>query len=195
TDSGDKDYPSAYVTFKDKKTGKSLGTYLVSLYYTDDALLTQVVFSAPHLGDRPQQVKVDGKTYDVSLRYQRIYTPYTFDLKEFRHDVYEGTRKAKNYSSLVRLTDASNNEDREVKIYMNNPLRYDEETFYQSGVLPLGKGTVLQVVHNPSSQLPVVYRAMPWLSLPLLSCILVSIGMIVHFGMKLSSFTQIKLPQ
>jgi ABC-type transport system involved in cytochrome c biogenesis permease subunit len=195
TDSGDKDYPSAYVTFKDKKTGKSLGTYLVSLYYTDDALLTQIVFGAPHLGDRPQRVTVDGKTYEVSLRYQRIYTPYAFDLKEFRHDVYEGTRKAKNYSSLVRLTDPSNNEDREVKIYMNNPLRYDEETFYQSGVLPLGKGTVLQVVHNPSSQLPVVYRAMPWLSLPLLSCILVSIGMIVHFGMKLSSFTQIKLPQ
>jgi ABC-type transport system involved in cytochrome c biogenesis permease subunit len=195
TDSNDKEFPSAYLTFKDKKTGKSLGTYLVSLYYTDDALLTGLVFANPHLGDRPQRVAVDGKTYEVSLRYQRTYMPFTLQLKEFRHDLYEGTNKPKNYSSLVRLTDPSSNEDREVKIYMNNPLRYERETFYQSGVLPLGKGTSLQVVRNPSSQLPLVSVVMPWLSLPLLSCILVGVGMIVHFGAKLSSFTQLKLQQ
>src|SRR5262249_24165176 len=106
TDGADKDFPSAYLTFKDKKTGKALGTYLVSLYYTDDALLSGLVFSNPHLGDRPQHVEVDGKTYDVSHRYQRTYMPFALQLKEFRHDVYEGTTKPKNYSSLVRLTDA-----------------------------------------------------------------------------------------
>ena len=32
---------------------------------------------------------------------------------------------------------------------MNNPLRYNGETFYQSSYLPGDGGTILQVVRNP----------------------------------------------
>jgi ABC-type transport system involved in cytochrome c biogenesis permease subunit len=172
TNSEEEERPSAYIALKEKSTGKALGTYLVSVY-----------FSHPLLPQQPQQVTVGGKTYDLFLRNERNYKPFTFHLKEFHHDLYEGTNTPKNYSSLVRLVDPANKEDREVNIYMNNPLRYEGETFYQSGVLPDDKGTILQVVRNPGWEMPYI------------SCLLVTVGMLWHFGIKLSSFLGVKLQQ
>src|SRR5260370_13712625 len=94
--------------------------------------------------EHPQQVSVDGKTYDVFLRSKRTYKPYSIHLNEFRHDRYMGTDIPKNYSSEVRLVDNNRGEDRETMIYMNHPLRYAGETFYQSSFLPGDQGTILQ---------------------------------------------------
>jgi hypothetical protein len=152
------DAPSAYVTFKKKGTGESLGTYLVSLLLN------------------PQPLTIDGKSYEVALRFKRTYKPYTIHLIKFSHEVYAGTEKPKNFSSLVRLDDPTRGEHREVLIYMNEPLRYRGETFYQSSFLQGDKGTVLQVVRNPG-----------WL-LPYIACTMVSLGMIFHFGLHLIGF-------
>jgi hypothetical protein len=163
------DLSSAYVTFK-KKNGESLGTYLVSLW-----------FSA--LSDRPnQQVTLDGKTYDVTLRWKRTYKPYTVNLLEFRHDLYPGTNIPKNFSSRIRLVDSEQGVDREVTIRMNEPLSYRGETFYQTSFLPGDTGTVLQVVRNPG-----------WI-MPYLSCAMVSVGMLIHFGMHLIGFLSRRVP-
>jgi hypothetical protein len=161
------DMPSAYVTFKKKGTDQSLGTYLVSKWWS--------VWWIPGL-EQPQQVSVDGKTYDVFLRSKRTYKPYSIHLIEFRHDRYLGTDTPKNYSSQVHLTDSSKGVDEEDLIYMNHPLRHAGETFYQSGVLGSDQGTILQVVRNPG-----------WL-LPYISCILVAGGMLIHFGLHLIGF-------
>ena len=56
---------------------------------------------------------------------------------------------------------------------MNQPLRYDGKAFYQAS---FGKGdtlSILQVVENPG-----------WL-LPYISCVLVTIGLMVHFAISL----------
>lgn len=153
-----RDAAAAYVTFRDKTSGASLGTYLFSIYLS------------------PQTVRLDGKDYRVALRFQREYKPYSLHLEEFRHDVYPGTNTPKNFSSKVRLIDKEQNEDREVLIYMNNPLRYRGATFYQASFLEGDAGTVLQVVTNPG-----------WL-MPYFACAMVALGMIVHFGMNLLSF-------
>ena len=152
------DIASAYVTFKKKQTKEVLGTYLISLFL------------------RSQPIVTAGKIYEVSLRPKRTYKPYSLHLIEFRHDKYIGTEKAKNFSSLVRLIDSTRNEDREVKIWMNHPLRHAGETFYQASFLRGDSGTVLQVVRNPG-----------WL-MPYLSCFMVSGGMLVHFCMHLYEF-------
>jgi hypothetical protein len=152
------DTPSAYVTLKSKGSDRTFGTYLVSVLVA------------------PQPVTVDGRAYELSLRFRRTYKPYTFHLLEFRHDRYLGTDKPKNFSSLVRLVDPSVNEDREVKIWMNHPLRHAGETFYQSSFKPGDTGTILQVVRNPG-----------WL-MPYISCVMVSGGMLFHFGMHLYDF-------
>jgi cytochrome c biogenesis protein ResB len=136
--------------------GKSYGTWLVS-----------VVLGAP------QSFTHEGRTYTLAMRSRRWYLPYTVTLKEFRHDVYEGTQIPKNFSSLIQLRDPRRKEDREVLIYMNQPLRYDGKAFYQAS---FGKGdtlSILQVVENPG-----------WL-LPYISCVLVSVGLIIHFTVSL----------
>jgi hypothetical protein len=159
-----RDMPSAYVTLKDKKTGAPLGTYLVSVYLTTPYVL------------QPQEVDIDGRTCQIALRQQRTYRPFTFQLKELKHDTYKGTGIARNYSSLIHLTDREDKEDREVLIYMNHPLFYRGETFYQTQVLQGGTYTGLAVVRNPG-----------WF-LPYISCTMVALGMVVHFWMHLLSF-------
>jgi hypothetical protein len=109
----------------------------------------------------------------MAMRPRRQYLPYSITLKQFRHDVYPGTDIPKNFSSLVRLYNPSRGEERDVLIYMNQPLRYEGKAFYQAS---FGKGdtlSVLQVVENPG-----------WL-LPYASCVLVTAGLLVHFVISL----------
>jgi hypothetical protein len=149
--------PAAVITFLDQ--GKPLGRYLVSLNL-----------------DQPQAVHVGDRTYQVSLRLERHYKPYTLHLIEFKHDLFTGTNTPRNFSSLVQLIDPSQHEDRQVRIWMNHPLRYNGETFYQSSYKPDNSGTILQVVDNPS-----------WM-MPYLSCAVIVLGMLIHFGIHLVSF-------
>lgn len=176
------DAPAVRVALRDKKTGEVIGKYLLTVWYYSNFTQRLPVYQFA-----PQQVAVDGKRYNVELRLKRIYKPYTIELKQFHHEVYPGTEIPKDYSSDIRLQDETRGEDREVKIYMNNPLRYGGvrwlgfaqvggETFYQSGFIPGDRGTVLQVVDNPGA----------WL--PYLSCTLVTLGMIVHFWIHMVGF-------
>lgn len=152
------DVPSAYVTLIDA-TGNSLGRFLVSPYL-----------------DQPQQVDVNGKSYWIELRFRRYYKPYALTLLDFRHDRHTGTNMPKNFSSLVRLVDPSRNEDRRVLIWMNHPLRYGGETFYQAGFRENDTTTELQVVRNSG-----------WV-LPYVACVIGGTGMLLHFAMHLISF-------
>jgi hypothetical protein len=157
-------FAAAYVNFKKRDSGQSLGTYLTSVEFL-------LLFEQPR-----QEVKVGDKSYQISLRFKRTYKPYNVHLLEFRHDRYLGTDIPKNFSSRVRVVDPDQGDDREVLISMNDPLRYRGETFYQASVLGADQGTVLQVVQNPG-----------WL-MPYIACSMVALGMLVHFGMHLIQF-------
>jgi hypothetical protein len=158
TEMNRRDVPSAIVEIQSPE--KSLGTWLVSEYI-----------------ERPQQFSYNNHTYKLELRPRRYYNPFTIRLLEFRHDVYAGTDLPKNFSSRVQLQRPDNGENREVKIYMNSPLRYAGQTFYQASYDPDDHGTILQVVHNPS-----------WLT-PYFSCILVGAGLVVQFMTHLFGFS------
>jgi hypothetical protein len=160
------DVQSAFVTFK--KGGQSLGTYLLSVPLWADPMLAR-------LNDE-QAVVVDGKTYHVQLRYQRIYEPYTIKLIDFTHDRHVGTDNAKNFASQIRLIDPDRGVDREVVVRMNSPLRYAGDSIFQSGFMPGDKTTVLLVVSNPG-----------WL-VPYVACVVGAVGMTIHFGLLLTAF-------
>ena len=151
------DMPSAAVEIVTPQG--SLGTFLVS------AMLGQ-----------PQQFTYNQRTYEMLLRPERFYMPFSLTLLEFHHDRYPGTDIPKNFSSRVRLQNLDTREDREVLIYMNNPLRYGGETFYQASYDPDDGGSILQVVHNPG-----------WLT-PYLSCVLVAVGLVWQFMSHLIPF-------
>jgi hypothetical protein len=121
----------------------------------------------------PQSFTHEGRTYQIVMRHRRQYLPYAVTLKKFSHDKYAGTEIPKNFSSLVHLSNPTTREERDVLIYMNQPMRYDGKAFYQAS---FGKGdtlSILQVVDNPG-----------WL-LPYISCVLVSLGLIIHFAVSL----------
>jgi hypothetical protein len=138
----------------------SLGTWLLSEYI-----------------EQPQTVTFSNRTYGLILRLRRYYTPFSLQLLQFRHDIYAGTDIPKNFSSRVELQRPDTGEKREILIYMNSPLRYAGETYYQADLDKDDKGTILQVVHNPG-----------WLT-PYLSCILVGLGLIYQFATHLFGFT------
>jgi hypothetical protein len=165
------DAPMARVAFRAKDKDDVLATHTLSLWFYPNVTKRLPLYRFP-----PTQVKAGGKEYTVELRYRRAYKPYAVHLLEFRHDLYIGTETPKNFSSRVRLTDPERGEDRELVIRMNDPLRYRGETFYQSSYLPGDKGTILQVVRNPG-----------WL-MPYISCFMVTVGMIAHFGTNLLAF-------
>ncbi|MCA9146319.1 MAG: cytochrome c biogenesis protein CcsA [Planctomycetales bacterium] len=169
--SGEVDMSSAYVRFLEKGSSKEIGTYLLS----------QVVLRSRSGGlfTFDENIPYNGKDYHVELRFKRTYKPYSLRLIDVRKDDYIGTSTPKNYSSDVQLVDASRSVDREVKIWMNNPLRYAGETFYQSGYHadPSGvESTTLQVVKNTGWMIPYV------------SCVLVMFGMFAHFSGTLLRF-------
>jgi ResB-like family len=156
------DLPVVYVTAFHQ--GQRLGTWMVPLYFS----------LVPDSG--VQELQVGDHSYQLWLRYERTYKPYSIHLIDFAHDRYLGTDTPKNYSSRIRLVDPSQNEDREVLIYMNNPLRYHGETFYQASFKKGDSGTILQVVRNPG-----------WL-IPYIACSIGAIGLCLQFGATLGRF-------
>lgn len=138
------------------KDGKSLGVYLLS----------------NGLG-APQGFIHEGRSWKLSLRLRQYRHPFSLTLKDFKHDRYPGTDIPKNFSSLVRLKDPAAGDDRDVLIYMNSPLRHGGLTFYQASFGKDDTLSVLQVVRNPA-----------W-TLPYVSCVLVALGLLWHFGLML----------
>jgi hypothetical protein len=125
---------------------------------------------------QPQSFQVDGRTYELVLRQRRDYKPFALTLLHFTHDIYPGTDIPKNFASRVRLVDSERNENREVLISMNNPLRYRGYTFYQASYDNNDKTTILQVVKNPAMLLPYI------------ACGLVAAGLLTQFSIHLVGF-------
>jgi len=132
------DFASAYVELKSKPDGKALGTFLISQHISEQR---------------------GGKEYRLGLRFKTEYKPYSLKLNDAERTNYIGTQTPKSYSSEVTLTDFRSGVSSDQKIWMNNPLRYSGETFYQSGMNRLEDGrelTILQVVTNYGWMIPYV---------------------------------------
>jgi hypothetical protein len=166
TDMDHRDFPGATVEVIGDKG--SLGTFFV--YAGVDAR---------------QQFLAGGKAWQIGLRVKRHYYPFSVTLLKATHETYRGRPDIpKNFASVVRLDNPADNEARETKISMNEPLRYAGLTFFQyqmtAGEMAQKRGlrpsSVLQVVQNPGWRTPYI------------SCILVTLGLLVQFLMHLIGF-------
>lgn len=154
----ERNLPSAVVSVISRKG--AVGTWLIST-----------------LMGTKQTFRYEGKTYEIALRFLRHYLPFDITLIKFQHDIYRGTDIPKNFSSRIRLHNPGTGDDREVLIYMNNPLRYEGRTFFQAGFDEKNPGvTILQVVQNPAAVAPYV------------ACTFMGGGLLTHFCMSLFSF-------
>ena len=164
TEMDKRDLPCAVIELFDGE--QSIGIWLVS------AILN------------PQTVRREGKTFDLALRFRRYHEPFSLTLLKATHEKYKGTENPKNFSSRVRLKNEETNEDREVLIYMNHPLRYGGLTFYQHQMA--ADEAAVQQGHIPNSTLQVV-RNPTWLT-PYLACLMVGAGLLVQFLTHLIGF-------
>jgi len=150
-------FPTGYVELVGQEG--SLGVFLVS---------TMIV--------ERQVVTYQGRTWHLIMRPERDYLPFTLTLLKFTHDIYPGTDIPKDFASTIRLKSDDLRDDREIRIFMNNPLRYGGRAFYQAGYSNNDRTSVLQVVTNPSWQVPY------------LSCALIALGLAIEFGIHLFAF-------
>ncbi len=144
-----------------EELGQGIGSMLPGLSITD-----------------PQSFTFQGRTYQIAMRPVRYYEPYSITLLAFNHDIYAGTDIPKNFSSKIHLNDPTTGAHQDNLIYMNNPLRYRGETFFQASWIPGDRGTILQVVRNPASLAPYI------------ACLLVALGLVAQFLTHLLSFAR-----
>ncbi len=160
---------------------RNLPGAIVEIVGGDGTLGSWLLSSDPRMP--PQRFEYGGRNYTIALRFARAYKPYTLTLLKFSHDKYSGTEIPKNFSSRIKLNTPDGRDDREVLIYMNNPLRYDGYTFYQASFEPGNdKVTILQVVRNPS-----------WL-IPYVACSIMTLGMTWQFLIHLFAFIAKRRP-
>jgi len=115
-------------------------------------------------------VKIAGQDYFFILRHRRFPLPFEIRLDHFKAEFHPGTEMAKSYESLVTITTGAL--QRQVRIYMNNPLRYKDYTVYQASYDTDSTGrqySTLAVVKNYARVLPYI------------ACLLVFFGLALHF--------------
>lgn len=166
-------YASAYVSVREKKTSRDLGRYALTQFFNDPSLRPKPMLPT---------LESDGRTFELALRFRRNIKPFMFELENVVLEQYTGTAIPKDYSSYVRILDESGATLQEGRIWMNSPMRFRGETYYQSQYTSAAQSpmrveqTVLQVVTNAG-----------WL-IPYVSCVLVGLGMFAHFGITLTRF-------
>jgi hypothetical protein len=152
----------AYVTLSDKSSGDGQ---------------TMVIWG---LQREPARFTFGEQPWSVDLRRKEWSIPFTISLNKFTRELYPGTRMPKAFESEV--TKIEEGSQQRVKIAMNQPLRHEGFTFYQASWGPQDAGpndplfSTFAVVKNPADKFP------------LYSCIIITLGMLVHFSFKLRKF-------
>ncbi|MFN8705585.1 MAG: cytochrome c biogenesis protein ResB, partial [Planctomyces sp.] len=162
------DVSSIYVDLIERGSGKVLSAHLLSQNVSE---LRQVPIAEP--------VRVADKDYQLYLRFQRNYRPYEVELLDVSRTNYVGSSTPRDYRSRIVIRDPAQKTSEEFTLWMNNPLRYHGETFYQSSYNKLEDGTeatTLSVVRNKG-----------WM-LPYIACMIVSFGMFGQFWQTLSRY-------
>ncbi len=130
----------------------------------------------------PWTVTAGDRAFGISLRKKRFPMPFTIRLEDFRHEFHPGTRMPRKFESDITVI--GDGPPTPVEIKMNEPLRRGGIVVFQStwGPQDAMPGQPLfsgfSIVRNPSDQ---------W---PLIGCIVIAIGMLIQFGLKLLRYVR-----
>jgi cytochrome c biogenesis protein ResB len=163
---------SITVTFKKYTQWSNVGLLIIHfgliLYFV-------AAFMIFHFAQESNVRLAEGESTNVSVSYQpgplkHFPLPFTIRLDHFKAEFHPGTDVAKSFESIVTITTGSL--QRQVRIYMNNPLRYKDYTVYQASYDTDSTGrqhSTLAVVKNFAK------------FLPYLACFVVFFGLALHF--------------
>lgn len=104
---------------------------------------------------RPVNITQGEKTYRLLLHKQQRVLPFSITLNRFTKMSYGGSAIAEDYESIVTITEASG-ATWQAPIRMNEPLRVDGYTLYQSSFITVdgALASVLAVVKNKGFWFP-----------------------------------------
>ena len=132
------------------------------------------------LQQHPLTVQVKKKYWSIDLRNKRWKLPFTIVLDKFTRELHPRTGIAKVFMSDV--TKIEENIEQAIKISMNEPLRHKGYTLFQSSWGPQNAKSgeplfsTFAVVKNPADKLPEY------------ACIIIAIGLFIHFSQRLSRY-------
>ena len=135
----------------------------------------------------PSTVSWDGTDYTLQLAHARYPLPFAVTLDKFTRTLHPNTQMASSFESEITWT--KDDLPQKSRIYMNHPLRKDGFTLFQASWGPQNARanaplfSVFAVVRNPADQIP------------LYSCIVVSVGLLLHFTQKLRRHIQMQRPE
>ncbi len=122
----------------------------------------------------------DGTRYAIELRKKRFPLPFDVTLNKFTRELHPRTEMAAYFSSDI--TKVQDGVSQEIHIAMNEPLRHEGYTLYQASWGPQDAGpndplfSTFAVVRNPADQIPL------W------ACIVITLGLTIHFSIKLTNY-------
>ncbi len=125
----------------------------------------------------PLTVTADGSPWVLDLRKKRYALPFSVTLDRFTRELHPGTGMSKTFTSEVTKTEDGASQAKHIT--MNAPLRAQGYTMYQASWGPANAQpgqrlySVLAVVRNPADQFP------------LYACVIISLGLVIHFTLKL----------
>ncbi len=128
----------------------------------------------------PFEAHAGDKAWSIALQKRRWKLPFKVRLDKFTRELYPGTNTPKAFSSDVTVTEGETVQ--KYLISMNKPLRYRGYTLFQASWGPQNARpneplySSLAVVRNPADQ---------W---PLYACIIITVGLLFHFGLRLNSY-------
>jgi len=159
----------------DKSNSRNVPAIYFSMDNKSETATQHILWGASHI---PLTLKVAGKSWNFLLRKKQWQIPFSITLRKFTRKLYPGTNIPRVYMSDVVMTENGMSQD--VKISMNEPLRNGGFTFFQSGFYedPATRrmSTTLAVVKNPADRIP------------LISCFLITLGMLIHFVRRLGIY-------
>jgi len=129
---------------------------------------------------KPLALEADGRRWRIELRNRQWQLPFDVTLNTFTRELYPGTQIPKVFRSDITKTE--NGIAQDVAITMNEPLREHGYTLYQSSWGPQNARpgdklySVFAVSSNPAEQFP------------LYACIVITLGLIIHFGQRLLKY-------
>ncbi|MCB9092045.1 MAG: cytochrome c biogenesis protein ResB [Halobacteriovoraceae bacterium] len=101
--------------------------------------------------DQPVEMQFKGKRYYFDLRNKVLKLPFELTLNQFKMDKDPGTMNPASYESFITLF--QDGKSSKHHIFMNNPLKYQDMTFYQASYFQDPNsglyGSVLSVNYDP----------------------------------------------
>lgn len=162
---------SLILTFKKYTQWVNLGLLII---HAGLILYFVAAFMIFHFSQESSVRLAEGEQTNVSASYQptseHFSLPFTIRLDHFKAEFHPGTDVAKSFESIVTITTGPL--ERQVRIYMNNPLRYKDYTVYQASYDTDSSGkqhSTLAVVRNFARVLPYI------------ACFVVFFGLALHF--------------